>query len=156
MELDWVLQDILKRQESQFIDAVNRWNGLQGCVHPNFAGSTKASSCIIENGQSLKMSWQLCQALPATVFTSERKAHQLPCDPCHSCPWDELSHRTTISCAHSQLYGTCGILQQSFPVHNLEDFVICWACLNVHALQIFKCFCHTHRVPQSSPSLNFS
>lgn len=32
-----------------------------------------------------------------------------------------------------------------FLVHNLEGFVVCQACLNVRALQIFKCFCHTHR-----------
>lgn len=108
------LQDTLKRQTHQLIDVVNRWNGLQNRVNLNVLGSNKASSYIIENGQSLKMIRQLCQALPATVFKSERKTHQVPCDPCHSCPCDELSLRTGISRVHSQLYGPCWILVQSF------------------------------------------
>lgn len=40
-----------------------------------------------------------------------------------------------------------------FPVRNLEGFVICQACLNVHALKIFKGFCHTHKALAELPFL---
>ena len=40
-----------------------------------------------------------------------------------------------------------------FPVHNLEGFVICQACLNVHALKMFKGFCHTHKALAELPFL---
>lgn len=40
-----------------------------------------------------------------------------------------------------------------FPVHNLGGFVTFQACLNVHALKIFKGFCHTHKALAELPFL---
>lgn len=38
-------------------------------------------------------------------------------------------------------------------MHNLEGFGICQACLNVHALKIFKGFCHTRKALAERPFL---
>lgn len=38
-----------------------------------------------------------------------------------------------------------------FLVCNLEGFVICQACANVHMVKTFKCFCHTQRALAELP-----
>lgn len=94
--------------------------------------------------------WAKPENNPTVVSSTSRyslqireKNLQLPCDPCRSCPSVQSPHQqqprsfTAAWC----LLNPCAV----FLVHNLEGFVICQACLNVRALQIFKCFCHTHR-----------
>lgn len=139
VQLDWIPR-YSEETVSTFLMMLSVGEAGYRTVRLCFAESNKARNCIIENGQNLKM-----------IKSSNQRGNLLSClEICATCV--HLVNEGTVPAAATFIHRCMALHPWAvFLVCNLEGFVICQACINVHMVKTFKCFCHTQRALAELP-----